>query len=600
MNASVPPEQVSPPGRDDSDSARQKSAEPAPSPDAGTKSDGDDPAGGGAQSVRRDDTSQPSWNEAGERPPGQHGATNSPNGSRACSETANSIHSPARVARRGFDGRRRMTRPRAVNATVRRASGFLAGRAARIGLTVTLLSAAAIPAALAGTGTGTQSTVRSPGPEPALVSPGGTGGPGALPVAEPHAGATWTDHQLVVRVHGWTAATDACAARNIPDTQGTSASRGGCGASQLTTAAPAGYGAAQLRAYLRLQGSGAGQAVAIVDAFDNPYASTDITAYSRQFGLPVPCGANKQAKSGCFKFSVVHPYGFNGVDAGWALESDLDVQMVHAIAPRASITLVEAYDNSYVSMLQAISYAAARKPAPAVISNSWGGPEFAGETAADQHCALARTLCVFAAGDSGNPGWYPAFDPYVLSVGGTHLELTPAGQVSLEGGWCCAPFPGAATGGGVSQYLPRPAYQDAANPYPKRGIPDVSFDADPFTGVAVHDTFGLDDQNGWFEVGGTSVGTPAWAGILAAADQLRVAEGKKPLAGAGFQALKLIYAMPHAAGFADITQGSNNMFQCNAALGTPALACQAHPGYDLVTGWGSPRPGIDTALSSAP
>jgi subtilase family serine protease len=403
-------------------------------------------------------------------------------------------------------------------------------------------------------------------------------------------------HQLLVTVSRWKGASAGCPqpARPLADTRSASPGPAGCGTPQLTTTAAQGYSPALLRAYLHLRGTGEGQQVAIVDAFDNPYAARDLTIFSRRFGLPLPCGTS--AGRGCFRFSVARPFGFAGVDAGWALESDLDVQMVHAIAPRATITLVEAHDNSFVSMLEAVGYAGALRPAPAAISGSWGGGEFGQETTGDWRCALARTVCVFSTGDLGNPGEWPAYDPFVLAVGGTHLELTTTGQVAEEAGWCCDPFPGHATGGGVSAFEPRPSYQQRADPYRHRGIPDVSFDADPATGVPVYDTFGLDGQNGWFQLGGTSVGVPAWAGILAAADQLRAAAGKAPLAGARFAVQRLLYGMSHRAGFGDITQGADNVFQCTS----PVAVCQAHAGYDLVTGWGSPRPGIDTSLASAP
>jgi hypothetical protein len=446
---------------------------------------------------------------------------------------------------------------------------------------------------------GAASAAASP---PALAGAAPGAAPGALAVAAPHAGKGWMSNDLRVRVQNWTGGQAGCAQtpHALPDTQSAHPVTGGCGATpQLTTASPPGYGATQLRAYLRLRGTGAGQSVAIVDAYDNPYATRDIRIYSKQFGLPLPCPA-KGTVRGCFRFSVVHPFGFAGLDSGWALESDLDVQMVHAIAPQASITLVEAYDATGTSLFEAVRYAAALKPAPAAINGSWTTlSEFSGETAGDDNCDLARTLCVVSAGDNGNPSGYPSVSPYVLSVGGTTLALSARGKVQSEAAWCCATGAG---GGGVSEYVPRPAYQDAVNPYKGRGTPDVSFDADPYTGVAVYDTVGLDGQNGWFEVGGTSVGAPAWSGIVAAADQLRAAAHKAPLAGAGFQAQKLIYTMSHRIGFGDITQGVNNLNQCNATNGgdTPATACQAHPGYDLVTGWGSPRPGIDIALASAP
>jgi subtilase family serine protease len=347
-----------------------------------------------------------------------------------------------------------------------------------------------------------------------------------------------------------------------------------------------------LQASLHLHGTGQGQTVAIVDAYDNPYIQRDLTRSSKQFGLPPPCTAS--VTTGCFHLSVVHPYGFAGVDPGWALESSLDTQMVHAMAPEASIVLVEAHDSSLVRMFEAVDYAAGLKAS--VISNSWGLSEFSGQTSGDGHCALAHSLCVFSTGDSGNPGQYPAYSPYVLSVGGTTLSLTSAGAVDFEVGWCCSVLFSGATGGGVSQYESRPAYQDKVNPYQGRGTPDVSFDADPFTGVAVYDTVGLFGQNGWFQVGGTSVGAPAWSGIVAVVDQLRATAGKPPLVGAGFQAQTLLYNLAGATGFGDITVGADNATQC---AGLPVQACQAQPGYDLVSGWGSPRPGIDIALAAA-
>jgi hypothetical protein len=486
---------------------------------------------------------------------------------------------------------------------VGRRSWVMAGAAAAavIGLAAYAVTGAAAGAhQAAGTGRLTAAQAGSAGAEQAASPPAAGGLPGALPVAAPHTGKGWVSSDLMVRVRKWTGGKPGCAQapHALSDTQSTHPVAGGCGATpRLAAASPPGYGAPQLRAYLRLRGTGAGQSVAIVDPYDNPYATRDVTIYSKRFGLPLPCPA-KSTGPGCFRFSVAHPFGIGGLDPGSALESDLDVQMVHAIAPQASVTLVEAHDNSLTSMFQAVAWAAGRSPAPAVISNSWSTTEFAGETSGDQQCALASTLCVFSAGDTGNPAVYPASSPYVLAVGGTTLELSAAGRVQSEVAWCCVDSDG--SGGGVSQYEPRPAYQDQVNPYQGRGTPDVSFDADPGTGVAVHDTVGIDGQNGWIEVGGTSVGAPAWSGIVAAADQLRAARHKAPLAGAGFGAQKLIYGMPHRLVFGDITHGVNNIEQCNAAQSTPVTACRAKPGYDLVTGWGSPRPGIDTALASRP
>jgi hypothetical protein len=490
-----------------------------------------------------------------------------------------------------------MSSPRAVHAARFRGRQKVTSRAARAAVAAALVIAAA--AAGIGAAAAAGSTAARPGtgregpswPGPA-VTPGGGRLPAALPVAPARAGAGWMDHQLLVRIRGWRAGRACSPPAFLPDTRQAPSPAAGCGLPRLATQAPAGYSPPQLRAYLRLRADGAGQTIAVVDAYDNPYAARDLAIFSRQFGLPLPCGPAVTAR--CFSFTRVHPAGFAGVDPGWALESDLDIEMAHAIAPKAAIVLVEAHDSFLSSLSAAVSYAASRHPA--AISNSWGGPEFPGERAGDRQCALARSLCVAAAGDAGNPGLYPAYDPSVLAVGGTTLALSPAGRVRDEAGWCCNPFPGAAGGGGVSRFEPRPPYQAQVSPYTGRGIPDVSFDADPATGVAVHDTLGLAGQNGWFEVGGTSAGAPAWAGIVAAADQLRAAAGRPPLAGAGGQAQWLLYSRAHRRGLADITTGADNLIECTS----PVSACRAHPGYDLVTGWGSPRPGIDAALAAAP
>ena len=345
----------------------------------------------------------------------------------------------------------------------------------------------------------------------------------------------------------------------------------------VAAGAPGGYTAAQLRASTGLQGTGKGQTVAIVDAFDDPYAAQDLNAYSAQMGL-FPICKHKHTKKNCFTFERLHPDGIGGLDRGWAIETSLDIEMVHAMAPEANIVLVEAVDATVEAMFSAVDYAASLHPA--VISNSWGANgEDPTESTLDQHCQLTDGICVFSTGDAGFPGGYPAYNPHVLAVGGTSLRLDRSGTVLTEAAWDLG-------GGGVSQFEPRPTYQpEALNSSPGRGIPDVSFDADPLTGAAVYSTA----LTGWLTVGGTSVGAPAWAGILAAADQLRAAAGKPVLTAAGDEAQNAVYQLP--AGLADITEGSN---------GSCGAVCTAGPGYDFVTGLGSPRPGIDTGLASAP
>ena len=360
--------------------------------------------------------------------------------------------------------------------------------------------------------------------------------------------------------------------------------------------APSGYSPAQLSAYLRLHGNGSGQTVVITDAYDDPAIVSDVNTYSQQFGLPLACGSTG-AGSTCFTFSVQSPDGTAGSDPGWGTEVALDVEMVHAIAPRATVVLMEAHDASVPALDSAIDHAASLKPA--VISDSWNlnGTEFAAQTELDAHCKLAHSLCVFSSGDFSNPTGWPSTSPDVLAVGGTHLQLASDGSVSSETAWGTQ-YGLQGSGGGISYIERRPAYQRKVNPSAYRGVPDVSFDADPATGVAVYDSDGITGQ--WLQVGGTSVGSPAWSGILAVVAQLRTAAGTPPLVAAGYAAQRAIYGL-HA-GLADITRGENGPASVSSdwAGDNCGPQCQARTGYDYVTGLGSPRPGIDTALAVAP
>jgi hypothetical protein len=109
-------------------------------------------------------------------------------------------------------------------------------------------------------------------------------------------------------------------------------------------------------------------------------------------------------------------------------------------------------------------------------------------------------------------------------------------------------------------------------PYASRGIPDVSYDADPNTGFAVYDSVTYQRQSGWFQVGGTSAGTPQSAATIAVADQLRAASSRPRLTGASFAADTAIHALQGTSALADITNGSN---------GSCGSVCTAGPGYDF-------------------
>ncbi|HEX3789823.1 MAG TPA: PQQ-binding-like beta-propeller repeat protein [Pseudonocardiaceae bacterium] len=377
-----------------------------------------------------------------------------------------------------------------------------------------------------------------------LSTPGGTGIATVQPAAQ-------------VEVHGYNAA----------------------GAPQLTESAPSGYDPATLRAYLGLHGTGAGQTVAVVDAPGNPNIVNDVNEFSTRFGLPTVCA--QPGSSGCFHFTVNAPDGTAATDPSWGLETSMDIEWVHAVAPQATVVLVEAADGTFASLFHSVNVAAQLRPA--TISMSWGLPEeFTDETYYDHFCQLSGALCVVASGDYGHPGSYPADNPAVLGIGGTTLQLTGSGSVSSETAW-------ASSGGGRSYVEPTPGYQQDVLTG-GRGTPDVSFDADPATGVAVYDTTPYNGQTGWFQVGGTSLGAPSWAAIIASADQLRATAHQGPLTAANDAAQRAVYASAGQLG--DIVSGPSNGF-------CPDI-CTAGPGYDFVTGLGSPRTGLDAKIAATP
>lgn len=345
------------------------------------------------------------------------------------------------------------------------------------------------------------------------------------------------------------------------------------GQPQLASAAPPPYDPALMRSYLGLTGDGSGQTVAVVDAYADPNITADVGQFSTEFGLPGVCGSQPD----CFDFTVSTPAG-TATNANWALEQALDVEWIHALAPEASIHLVEAKDASFAALYAAIDRAHALHPDAISLSWGWDG-EFSDETYYDRHCALTDSVCVVSTGDTGHPGEYPAYNPSTIAVGGTTLDLDTDGSVTSEAAW-------ADSGGGQSYFEPRSAAQRAVVPGATRGIPDVSFDADPSTGVAVYDSLPYSGQTGWFQVGGTSVGAPAWSAILTDVDQLRAAAGRPPLTAAHDAAAEALY---RSDALADITSGPAN--------GICPTQCAPATGYDFVTGIGSPRSGMDVVLA---
>jgi subtilase family serine protease len=323
----------------------------------------------------------------------------------------------------------------------------------------------------------------------------------------------------------------------------------------------------------RIPELGAGQTIAIVDAYDDPNIFGDADVFDRQFMTTLAGATSYYAAYGASDSWLTQAYASGSRPQGnvnWGQEIALDVEWMHAIAPEAKILLVEAASNSDQDLLAADDYAVSR--GATVISDSWGGGEFPRERAKDGHFTAPGVTFVFSAGDGGNQS-YPALSPHVLAVGGTTLSYDASYNWSGETGW-------SGGGGGFSAYE-----VDSANP-------TVAYDADPNTGFAVYDSLGASRRlPAWGEYGGTSVGSPQWSALIALANQGRVAAGKSALDGVS-QILPAIYAASSGTGadaFYDVNSGRNR-------VGSAAL------GYDLVTGRGSPRRAdlIDDALVAAP
>jgi hypothetical protein len=332
-----------------------------------------------------------------------------------------------------------------------------------------------------------------------------------------------------------------------------------------------GYTPAEIRAaygFGSVSGTGAGQTIAIIDAYNDPDISSDLNTFDSQFGL-----ASASLK-------VVNQSGGSslpGENASASLEESLDVEWAHATAPGATILLVEASNDSLTNMLDAVEYAR-DVSGVSVISMSWGTSEFSGETSYNSDFTTPSghegITFVAASGDEGSldgPDW-PAVATNVLGVGGTTLDLSSSGAYESETAW-------ADSTGGTSRYESEPSYQSSVNTTGNRDTPDVAYDANPDTGLAIYDSVRYDGESGWTVVGGTSAGAPAWSGLVAIADQERVADGLGTLDTSG--TLSALYSAAsnsttYAADFNDITSGGS-------------FGARATTGYDLVTGLGSPK-----------
>lgn len=317
--------------------------------------------------------------------------------------------------------------------------------------------------------------------------------------------------------------------------------------------------------------TGGSKAIAIVDAYDYPTALADLTAYSKQFGLPAPSSAT---------FTVAYPgtskpptdpdcANYGGWDC-WATEEALDIEMAHTAAPSAHIYLVEANSSDYKDLFAAVTAAVAlvRAAGGGEISMSWGGGEFSSETQSDSTFTGANVVFFASSGDSEGT-IYPSVSPNVIAVGGTTIARNPSTMAfESEAAW-------EDTGGGYSVYEPRPSFQSSisATVGTHRGVPDVAAVGNPRTGVWVYnslDNIYSGQLYAWNIIGGTSVASPLWAGIANHAGHFSASTSAEET---------LIYANGKtAADFRDVTVGTCGYYEGYLAAS----------GWDSCSGFGAP------------
>ncbi|MGI5518355.1 carboxypeptidase regulatory-like domain-containing protein [Streptomyces sp. CA-106131] len=320
---------------------------------------------------------------------------------------------------------------------------------------------------------------------------------------------------------------------------------------------PAGsLGPSDIQAAYRLPQGGQGKTVAIIDAFGDSNAESDLAAFRAQYGLPACTTGN-----GCFtKLDQNGGTNYPIDDAGWATETSLDLDAVSAACPQCNIMLVQGTSASEDDLGTAVDTAV--RLGAKYVSNSYGVPgEESGEGTFDHYFDHPGVVITASSGDSGNVTLWPASNPHVTAVGGTTLNKAP----DTSRGWDESAW--AQGGSGCSKYEPKPAYQESLDTAcANRATADISAVADPATGLAVYDTLG---QGGWLQVGGTSLSSPLVAAMYALAGTPK--EGTYPVEYPYFN---------QANGLFDVTTGSDG--NCGNQL------CTAVPGWDGPTGLGTP------------
>ncbi len=356
--------------------------------------------------------------------------------------------------------------------------------------------------------------------------------------------------------------------------------------------------------------TGAGQSIVVIDSYGSPTLASDLAAFDAGYGLPAPPSLTVLSPLGSVPFDPT-----NGDMIGWAAETTLDVEWAHAMAPGASITVLTSPVDETEGVQGMPEFAALIKFAldhhlGQIISQSWGatentlftpeGEQVIGTFESLYARAAAQSVTVLAStGDTGSTNYdlnldlypypvvgFPASSPLVTAVGGTSLYADTQGNYQSETVWGSPTGPFGycgAGGGGVSQVFSEPIWQHTVPRSEQqllsnhRGIPDVSWLADPCQGILIYLSF-IPDGAGWYGIGGTSEGSPQWAGLVADLDQL----AHRPM---GFLNPYLYALGALHFGFHDVTVGNN------ADLETDVPGYDAAPGWDLATGWGTPNIG---------
>jgi subtilase family serine protease len=315
---------------------------------------------------------------------------------------------------------------------------------------------------------------------------------------------------------------------------------------------PSGYTPMQIRhayGFDQLVGDGTGQTIALIEAYGSNSLQADLDTFSTTYGLKKTT------------VSIYYPQGKPVfVDSDWALETSLDVQWAHAIAPGAKLVVVVSRSGTINGLLTAVDYAV--NLGIKQISMSWGSSEYSGQLRADTHFNISGVAFFASSGDDGSGVLWPSTSPSVVSVGGTSLKLNPQGSITSETSWN-------GSGGGTSAYESRPLFQYGWQTSTKRAIPDVSYDADPATGFPVYIS-SYYNKRGWMTVGGTSAGAPQWAALWAL-----VNAGRTTPSASAATAIYRVASSSYGTAFRDILTGTNGGYK-------------AYKSYDLVTGLGSP------------